>query len=213
MRGWLAAAAAVMMLGILTPWHLKLKKGPNRALSAVVKGTCTLVAAGLCLAGCLREGGLADWWLLAGLCLCLAGDVLIIYHFLGGMGAFLLGHLAYIAAFLCRAPFFAGSVPVFIGVFGLIVLLFWRAIPTLGKSWPAYAVYAAVLSAMWSVATMLPAAPGKWTWMTASGAVLFTASDLLLARNMLKKTGPFADWLSLTCYYTGQLLLALSVFL
>ncbi len=213
MRDWLAAAAAVVMLGILTPWYLKLKQGPRRTLSAVIKGTCTLVAAGLCLAGCLREGGIAGWWLLAGLCLCLAGDVLIIYHFLGGMGAFLLGHLAYIAAFLCRAPFFAGSIPVFIGVCGLIILLFWRAIPTLGKAWPAYAVYAAVLAAMLSIAAMLPAAPGAWAWMTAAGAALFAVSDLLLARNLLKKPGPFADWLSLTCYYAGQLLLALSVFL
>ena len=74
-------------------------------------------------------------FLLAGLVLSLIGDVLLLgdsdVHFLGGLVAFLLGHLAYIAAFR-RVP---GDGPIWIGVLLVVlavgVVLWLRLVPRL----------------------------------------------------------------------------------
>ena len=123
MRIGISVAVAVWMLAVLNPLYLRMKRGPHRAAAIAVKAACTLSAAGLCLVGCLRGGEAADWWLLAGLLFCTLGDVVLCLHFVGGMAAFLMGHLAYIAAFLRLAPLNPWSIPAFLLLAGGLVWL------------------------------------------------------------------------------------------
>lgn len=217
MRIAIGAAAAVWMLVILNPLYLHLKRGPHKAAAIVVKALCTLSAAGLGLAGCLRGGGTADWWLLTGLLLCTLGDVVLCLHFVGGMGAFLLGHLAYVAAFLRLAPPSLWSLVIFILLAGGMVWLFLPSVPKMKRDLPAFCVYGGVIAAMLSLAIPLCASMPAGEWLrgvaTAGGAALFVFSDILLAWNLFHASSKAADAVSLTAYYTGQLLLALSVYL
>lgn len=211
----IAGLCGLLMLCGLNPLYLSMKRGPRKTspVTAAVKGLCTGVALALAVAGALREPTPYAWGLTAGLALCLLGDVVLIYRLVPGMGAFLAGHFCYIAAFCLAAPPQWWSLVVFAVLLPLVALLFRPHYAAMGRNKPAFITYAVVLLAMVSTAVPLPVSLGPRGWAAAAGAVLFTLSDLLLARNMLGKSTPVSDAVSLTCYYTGQYVLALSVFL
>lgn len=217
MRIGISVAVAVWMLAVLNPLYLRMKRGPHRAAAIAVKAACTLSAAGLCLVGCLRGGEAADWWLMAGLLFCTLGDVVLCLHFVGGMAAFLMGHLAYIAAFLRLAPLNPWSIPAFLLLAGGLVCLFLPSVSQMGRDLPAYCVYGGVIAVMLSLAVPLWAGLPDGAWgrglLSAAGAALFVFSDTLLAWNLFHTSSKAADAVSLTAYYSGQFLLAASVFL
>ena len=217
MRIGISVAVAVWMLAVLNPLYLRMKRGPHRAAAIAVKAACTLSAAGLCLVGCLRGGEAADWWLLAGLLFCTLGDVVLCLHFVGGMAAFLMGHLAYIAAFLRLAPLNPWSIPAFLLLAGGLVCLFLPSVSQMGRDLPAYCVYGGVIAVMLSLAVPLWAGLPDGAWgrglLSAAGAALSVFSDTLLAWNLFHTSSKAADAVSLTAYYSGQFLLAASVFL
>lgn len=97
MTGLLVGAAAVMVAGVL--WS-ELR---HPRLEWLFKPLASLCFVLLALAVGALDSGYGRW-LLAGLILCMAGDVLLISNseksFLAGLGSFLAGHLLYAAAFL-----------------------------------------------------------------------------------------------------------------
>ena len=204
MRIGISVAVAVWMLAVLNPLYLRMKRGPHRAAAIAVKAACTLSAAGLCLVGCL-------------LLFCTLGDVVLCLHFVGGMAAFLMGHLAYIAAFLRLAPLNPWSIPAFLLLAGGLVCLFLPSVSQMGRDLPAYCVYGGVIAVMLSLAVPLWAGLPDGAWgrglLSAAGAALFVFSDTLLAWNLFHTSSKAADAVSLTAYYSGQFLLAASVFL
>ena len=214
-RLFFTLAGAALMFVVLMPAYLMLRDGPHNALALACKGGCTLAAAALGAAGAFLGGAGAPggWWLAAGLVLCAAADVVLSIRFVGGMGIFLLGHLCYIAAFLRAAPLTLWSIPLFFLMASAVFLLFRRQIPAMKDRLVPFCVYAAVLLAMLALALPLPFSLGWPGGLAAAGAALFVLSDLLLARNLLAGATRFSDVFSLACYYTGQLLLASSVFL
>ncbi len=151
-------------------------------------------------------------WILAALTLCLVGDVLLMlpHGLLPGLVAFLLAHVAYIAAFHSLAPAqtwpVAFAAPV-VAVSALAAHLLW---PHLGKMRaPVLAYITAITVMVWAAASVFAA--GEAGWRTLTGAVLFYFSDLAVARDRFVHKR-FVDriW-GLPAYYAGQLLLALSV--
>lgn len=158
--------------------------------------------------GVLAGGGRP--WFVAGLVLGAVGDALLLGHgkraFAAGLGAFLLGHLAYVAGLSALAPpsgwlAAAGpiaAVPAVLGVAALVVL--W---PRLGALRPAVVVYVAAIVAMMIGALAVPGRP-----RLTLGAALFFASDLSVARDRFVARS-FANkaW-GLPAYYAGQLLIA-----
>lgn len=158
-------------------------------------------------------------YLLAGLLLCLAGDVLLAVPgqraFRIGLVAFLLGHLGYVLAFVRISQprglaFWTGTLVV------LVVSAFvfrWLA-PFLGRMKGAVLAYVAVISLMVIAALAVAGNPGlrpAGRTLILAGAVLFYVSDLFVARNRF--VGPaFTNRLcGLPLYYTGQFMLAFSV--
>jgi uncharacterized membrane protein YhhN len=156
--------------------------------------------------------------LLAGLLLCLVGDVFLAIPgrktFLGGLIAFLLGHVAYTLGFwhISRA-----GVLTWVG-FLIIVMItgkvfLWLKPQLKSMTIPVLCyciVIAVMLSAAWSVwADSGRAQPGRT--MVFIGAFLFYISDIFVARNRFLRQEFFNRLLGLPLYYTGQFMLAFSV--
>ncbi len=155
--------------------------------------------------------------ILVGLALCMAGDIFLIAKaqaaFLAGMGAFALGHAAYIGAFLT-----IGSATNWVDVISLLVVLvlvrriFLWLCPHLGTFRRPVAIYCAIISLMIvaSLATQNPDG-GSPYWMAAFGAVGFAISDISVARDQFVRQEFFNRLWGLPLYYAAQIVLAASV--
>ncbi len=153
-------------------------------------------------------------FILCGLALCTCGDVLLIPRekpaaFRAGIGAFLLGHVAYAAGFLWQG--FEPTALLLAG--GAMTAFAWAALRWLSPSLPnefrmPVRVYVGVISLM--VSCGIGAAAGGASLLAPLGAIAFAASDLSVARDRFVAPG-FANaaW-GLPLYYTAQLLLAAS---
>jgi uncharacterized membrane protein YhhN len=149
---------------------------------------------------------------LLALALCLLGDILLIPRdrpkvFRAGVFAFLLGHVAYSAAFLSR-PLAPGGLLAGAIVLGVVIAAVLR---WLGKSLPADMVaavrtYMLVIGVMSALACGVTAAGGPWA--VAAGALAFTASDISVARDRFVSHQFVNRAWGLPLYYAAQLLLA-----
>lgn len=130
--------------------------------------------------------------------------------FLAGLFAFLAGHVAYIAAFAVRGIDAAWFVVAAVGL-GLIAVLVWRWLaphvddarrrPVLGY----IAVITLMVAAAIGTVALVPDA------RIALGSIAFFLSDIAVARNRFVAPGSVNRAVGLPLYYTGQVLLALSV--
>lgn len=132
-------------------------------------------------------------------------------HFVHGLVAFLLGHVAYIVGFTreARRPALLRALP-FFGLAGVVLAV---ALPHAGPLAMPIGVYGVVIAAMmWRAAARVgvEGAAGL-PWLGLVGAVLFAFSDSMIAVN--KFVAPFigARPLILVTYWMAQLLVALSV--
>lgn len=158
-----------------------------------------------------------DRLVFAGLMLSAIGDVALIPRgrrwFLSGLVAFLLGHVAYVAAFNLRAPV-ASLHPAMLGVLVLAatwVFLYLR--PHLGAMLVPVVAYMLVITLMLAGALAVASAhshPAGWRLALAAG--MFYISDVTVARDRFV-TGPrFANRVAgLPLYYAAQFLFALSI--
>jgi uncharacterized membrane protein YhhN len=167
-----------------------------------------------------RSGGLMTWFGL-GLAFSLIGDVLLLFsyrYFIHGLGAFLLTHVFYAAGLTCCLP--AVTRPFWVLLSGVICL--WGLIlialekrllnnPTHRKMAVPVGVYATVLNTMllFALWTLFRSDwPPLAAALAASGGLLFTASDLMLAVDRFVRPCAHARlWVRIT-YHLGQLALA-----
>lgn len=180
------------------PWALGLAKAGSTALLALIA----------LLAG-------VNPWLTLGLVLGALGDFALTRGgqraFLAGLVAFALGHLAYIPAFLYG--FWPALSP---GVTGVLVLAlplstsFWL-LPWTGAMRRPVQVYCGVIGGMALSAFCVPHGPAQ-LWLQ-TGAVLFVASDLLLALRLFRLENPqhkrLAALILWPLYYGAQVLILL----
>lgn len=155
-------------------------------------------------------------WILAGLALSLVGDIALLWPkqgFLPGLIAFLLAHLAYIAAFHRRVRFGARWQPfaVYALVAVAVLIVLWPGIPA-ALVVPVL-LYVACLGSMaaqsavvWRVAR--GTAGEALARSGATGGALFMLSDALLAFNKFAAPLPMASLLVLGSYWTAQWFIA-----
>ena len=155
--------------------------------------------------------GARRWWFVAALCFSLLGDVLLMVpsdRFVAGLGAFLLGHLCYLAGFFSHPPsaaalgVAAGAVVVVLGP------LTWRVLAALRGEGPlrvAVGLYILVIAAMCATAV----ATGEV--LAALGAVLFVSSDAMIAWNRFVKGLRHAEVAIMVTYHLAQAALVLSL--
>jgi uncharacterized membrane protein YhhN len=151
-------------------------------------------------------------WIVVGLLLSLVGDVCLAHPrgLRAGLGAFLLAHLAYVAAFHSLLPArewpLAAALP-FAAASALAARWLW---PHLGAMRAPVAAYVAAITVMaWGAGSVFLA--GRASWLAAAGAVLFYLSDLAVARQRFVREQFLNRAWGLPAYYLGQTLLALSV--
>jgi uncharacterized membrane protein YhhN len=164
--------------------------------------------------------------ILVGLLFSMAGDVLLIFQssraFLGGLVAFLLAHVVYIAAFI----YLQSSLELGLNLAGEIVtalalaLVGWAvyryfSVNGLGAMRGPVIVYLIVISVMVHRAigvALVYAGGAAQPALMVLGALLFYLSDAILAINRFRYGGyvPWGRISNLSTYYAGQLLIALS---
>jgi uncharacterized membrane protein YhhN len=159
-------------------------------------------------------GELFKWLVAAGLLLSLAGDVFLMRpgdYFIPGWGAFLLAHLAYIAAFISDGGIYWSPWLLLFGlVYGLLLLRFlW---PHLRRLRAPAAIYMLVIIVMaWQAAGRVVQGAGLSGWLAVIGAILFVASDSILTVNRFARPFASARLVYMSAYYLAQWLIALSV--
>ncbi len=148
-------------------------------------------------------------WILSGLVLGAVGDVALLDKsdraFLVGLAAFLLGHIAYVVAIATLLPpaRWLGPLaiaPVIVG--GGALAWLW---PRLGKMKLPVTIY------VLTIVTMVVGALAVRQPVLTTGAVLFFASDLAVARDKFVEASVVNRAWGLPCYYAGQLLIAWSL--
>ena len=148
-----------------------------------------------------------DWWFAAALALCLAGDVLLlpqVDRFRAGLAAFLLGHLAFIAAFLTQ-PLRAGRIVLALPVLVLVALVAPRLVPAVPRSLRAPVIaYMTVIVAMFASSVLVSP-------LAAIGAGCFVASDTLLAWNRFVRPLPSGRVGVMVTYHLALVLLTLAL--
>jgi alkenylglycerophosphocholine/alkenylglycerophosphoethanolamine hydrolase len=163
-------------------------------------------------------------WFVLGLVCSLGGDVLLMLserYFIGGLVAFLLGHLAYIVGLNAGGLLLPLEALLLIPMALIGGWLFWRigaAIKASGRSKlrVPVALYTAVISLMVvSALTTLfrPDAPIGPALLVGLGAVLFFISDAVLAWNRFVAPVPYGKLLVIVTYHLGQMAIIAGVVL
>jgi uncharacterized membrane protein YhhN len=157
--------------------------------------------------------------ILIALCLSLIGDVCLIFMesrkmFLAGLLAFLLGHVAYAAAFF---PFVRPGAVTWIAlcIFSAVGIIVFRWLrPNLGTMKIPVAAYILIITAMVVCAVTLLGNIGLSTtgrYMVLIGALSFYASDIFVARNQFVIDAYINRLIGLPLYYLAQFLFAVSI--
>ncbi|HEX2078923.1 MAG TPA: lysoplasmalogenase [Longimicrobium sp.] len=170
----------------------------------------------LALAAAARQPAAGGYQALvcAGLLFSLAGDVFLMLprdRFVAGLASFLAAHLFYVAAFAPRPPGLRAPLALAaVLAYGAVLL---RALwPRLGTLRAPVALYAAALMAMaWQAMEWRAVVEGTPALLAAVGAVLFVASDSVLAWERFVRRHAWGQAVVLGTYFAAQWLIALSV--
>jgi uncharacterized membrane protein YhhN len=158
---------------------------------------------------------------LAGLVLCMAGDIFLIFFssqrlFLAGLVSFLAGHILYALDFCIVASpgiLTAASAVIFPAV-GVVVFRWLK--PHLGRMLIPVIAYLSIITVMVIGAASLAGnghlpVPGRI--LAFSGAMLFYISDIFVARHRFVKKETINRLIGLPLYYLGQFMIAYSTIL
>lgn len=150
----------------------------------------------------------------AGLAFSLAGDVFLMLptdRFVPGLSSFFAGHVLYIAAFSLVAGFQLSLPPLlpFAVGGGIVLRLLWSGLS--GLRVPVV-LYVCVIATMgWQALAQWLAVGETWAACALLGALLFTASDTVLAFDRFRHSFAAAPLAILGTYFPAQWLIALSV--
>jgi uncharacterized membrane protein YhhN len=207
MFAW-ATLTAICVLGLLVA-----ERRESRAGALLTKPLASLGFLGVALSGGALDSAYGTAVLCA-LALSWVGDVLLISPrkapFLGGLAAFLGGHVAYCVAFGLTgpSPLAATLAAAALLVPGLLIARWLLPHVDADMRTPVIA-YMVVITVM--VALAVGTVAGGGTWLIAVGAVAFYASDISVAIDRFVKRAFVNRLWGLPLYYAAQLLLAWSV--
>jgi uncharacterized membrane protein YhhN len=150
----------------------------------------------------------------AALCCSLVGDVFLMLpsdQFVPGLVSFLIAHFFYIAAFRARPSGLPSALSgLACVVYGSLMLLF--LFPHLGAMKLPVSIYLVVILVMvWQALSGWVTKRRAGAGLAALGAVLFAASDSMIAVDRFTGGFRLAELLILATYFTAQCLIALSI--
>lgn len=149
----------------------------------------------------------------AGLALGLAGDVLLLLSdrlFTIGLVAFLLGHLCYLGAFALLGRHWVGGaagVVVVLVVAGALLPSLLGGLRASGRE----ALVGPVVAYLVGIGAMVVAAAASGRLLVTAGALLFLASDAILAVQRFVRPVRHGDVTNLVTYHAGQALIVLGL--
>ena len=207
MAGWVPyVVCAVAVAGLLVA-----EQRGSRAGLWLTKPVASLAFLWVTLAAGALESTYGRWVLL-GLALCLAGDLLLIPQerkaaFRAGVFAFLAGHVAFSVAFLGLPIDPSGlAVAAVVLTLALAAVLRWLSPSVTADMVLPVRAYMLVIGIMSALACGVTAAGGPW--QVAVGALAFTASDVSVARDRFVRHEFLNRAWGLPLYYAAQLLIA-----
>ena len=205
----LPCGCTLLCLGVCLPLflHYKPRKPFLGALFKSLGTVCALVPA---LTAALRLDPLY-WFFAVAILIHACADYLLEFWFEMGVGAFLLGHVCYLFAFLKLFPVSVAHLILAVGFLAYMVWLFIRHKSRMGRHLLPICVYGAVLCLMASCGI----AGGATSYslkgvMISLGAALFFFSDHLILQDLLFPDRKHLDVLIMVTYYLAQLLLGFS---
>lgn len=206
LRFWLPAAVALFVSCLLYAEYTH--KRPLRAVSKTLASVAFVSLA-------LTEHATATTYgtaIAVGLGLSLLGDVLLLFSdkrvFMGGIFAFLLGHVAFTAAFFIRGVALGPLEACFVLALLIAGVVLRWLLPHAGELKGAVVLYVLVISVMVPAAVASTVKTGAV--LPAIGALAFYVSDLSVARDRFVHEGFVNRAWGLPLYYLAQVLLALS---
>lgn len=186
----------------------------DQGLEYVCKPGALAALIGVALALDPAHGDVRAWFVVA-LALSLAGDVFLMLpsdRFVAGLASFLLAHLAYVVGLTrhggSAGALFVAAVPVVI-VAGLLGARFLRAARATGHD----ELVGPLVAYMAVIAAMVTCALASGNALAALGAVLFMASDALIAETRFvdSQLHRWAPVVIMVTYHLGQAGLTLSL--
>jgi uncharacterized membrane protein YhhN len=208
----------IIILGIILLFGtLYYEKKKNRIPHLITKSILSLL---FVIAALLQPHSVPVYYhyLLIGLIFCLVGDVCLALPqkkaFMGGLVAFLVGHVLYIFSFSSLIPISHWFSSGLLIIVGLSTLIFFWLRPHLKSMLIPVLIYILVITLM---------AVGAWVVFEKStfkisgrtlilvGALCFYVSDIFVARHRFIKEEYRNRLLGLPLYYVGQFMLAFSV--
>jgi len=213
----LGNAIIIALAAVLLPALLVFEKKESIAGKLLTKTPLSLL---FILAAVLQKHPAPDYYhfLLAGLILCLGGDVLLIFPqkkaFMVGLVSFLLGHVCYVFGFfdISQISNMVWLLAAATSAFSIFVFIWLK--PHLGSMVMPVICYMIVITGMVIAAGSVlldTSLPRNARFMVFAGALLFYFSDLFVARNRFLEKAFINRLLGLPLYYSGQFLLAFSI--
>jgi uncharacterized membrane protein YhhN len=157
-------------------------------------------------------------YLLTGLIFCLVGDVCLALPqkkaFMGGLVAFLVGHVLYLFGFGSLSPISDWFSPGLFILVGISVSIFFWLRPHLKSMLIPVLIYILVITLMAIGALAVfwkSSIHGSGKALILAGALCFYISDIFVARHRFIKEDYRNRLFGLPLYYTGQFMLAFSV--
>ncbi len=187
----------------------------SRKLAASrLKVSTSVFLLGYTLSLAMSESLSEHLFIVVGISFGVLGDVLLLGHrkkwFLAGMTAFLLGHIAYIVAFLKFEFSYTEWLVTTALLLWISTFVFkWIAASISGVVRWGVLIYMMVLSVMCALALSIQA--DDQIALVGLGAVLFMLSDLFVAQHRFKTPKKYDRLVGLPLYYCGQLLIATSM--
>lgn len=167
------------------------------------------------IAATFISGFIRRWYLILALIFCWVGDVLLLFadrgaaFFIGGLSAFLVGHVFYILLFAkLMGRYHTGSrlrLPVLVGLAAYMLAFYLIVGQSLGAMLFPVMLYAVVISTMLYLAIILAGRmEDKPSFFLIGGAVAFVISDTILAVNKFYTPVPYAGLFIMSTYIFAQ---------
>jgi uncharacterized membrane protein YhhN len=207
-----AAVVALVGFGLFAVGDWWSKARDDRRLEYVCKPAALLALVAFALV--LDPASGADdrrAWFVAALVFSLAGDVFLMLPrdaFVAGLAAFLVAHVCYVVGFWTDPP---GAVAMLVSAIVVVLAVAPVARTVLGALGSEPALRPPVAVYMLVIATMVASAIATGNVVAAAGAILFAASDSLIAWDRFVRPVAGAVVTIMVTYHLGQLLLVCSL--
>lgn len=220
----LAILGAILVLFLLTPAYAYLSSEKKYKKTAIlVKGLNSGVSFGFALAGFIMWKNqttianpdsymVAPQWVLIAIGLCVLGDVCLNVNFIAGGILFFLGHIAYIIFFLTLAAFNNIAFLLYTLLCAACLCYFYQYSTIVKRFHLLFVLYAMTILATLTFGLLLPYTYGWYGFLPAAASFFLVSSDFILARNKLTDNSKVLRLLSLTCYFGGQYLMAMTIY-